>query len=55
MPFFSARVRSTGLLAGRGTVGYCPAGSTPLPSGGCGVPAHGSDLPSSARHYDPRS
>jgi hypothetical protein len=34
-PFFSARVRSTGLLAGRGTVGYCPAGTMSLADGGC--------------------
>jgi hypothetical protein len=34
-PFFSARVRSTGLLAGRGTVGYCPAGTVSNGNGSC--------------------
>jgi hypothetical protein len=38
-PYFSAQVRATGLLAGRGTVGYCPAGSAPDGNGGCGPPA----------------
>jgi hypothetical protein len=34
-PFFSARVRSSGLLAGRGTVGYCPAGTVSNGNGSC--------------------
>jgi hypothetical protein len=38
-PYFSAQVRATGLLAGRGTVGYCPAGTTPTGNGGCDGPA----------------
>ena len=38
LPFFTALVRSTGLLAGRGTVGFCPANATALPGGGCQVP-----------------
>ncbi|QEC50224.1 hypothetical protein FSW04_23325 [Baekduia soli] len=38
LPFFTAQVRSSGLLAGRGTVGFCPTGTTPLPGGGCTAP-----------------
>jgi hypothetical protein len=34
-PFFSAQIRSTGLLAGRGTVGYCPANTVSQGRGFC--------------------